>query len=311
MPGLDRQLGEAVSAKAERRQLTVLFCDVVGSTALSAQLDPEDLRQILHTFQLHCSDAIRRFDGHIARYMGDGVLAYFGFPTAHEDDAERAVRAAFQMIESISAVSFLPAPSLQLRVGIATGVVVVGDLIGEGPSREFELIGEAPNQAAWLQQTAKPNQILVSPNTRRLLGRIFEFADLGERPAKGTGEPTRIWSVLRPSAVPSRFEARQSSPLTPFVGRDQELAVLRARFEMAKHGEGQVVTISGEPGIGKSRLILALRPQLAGERCRTLLFQCSSYHANSPWYPVIRHLEDNLRIGYGASPSLKLQKLKR
>jgi class 3 adenylate cyclase/predicted ATPase len=309
MPGLDRQLTKAVSAKAERRHLTVLFCDIVGSTALSAQLDPEDLRQILHTFQVSCSDAIRRYDGHIARYMGDGVLAYFGFPTAHEDDAERAVRAAFQMIESISAVSFPRAPSLQLRVGIATGVVVVGDLIGEGPNREFELIGEAPNLAAWLQKGAKPNQILVSPNTRRLLGRVFEFEDLGERSAKGTGEPTRIWSVLRPSAVPSRFEARQPSQLTPFVGRDLELALLRAHFEKAKHGFRQIVTISGEPGIGKSRLIVAFRQQLAGESCRTLLFQCSSYHANSPWYPVIRHLEDALGIGYDASPSLKLQKL--
>src|SRR3954469_7241273 len=174
MSGVDQRPADAAGAKAERRHLTVLFCDIVGSTALSAQLDPEDLRQILHAFQHQCAAAIRRYDGHIARYMGDGVLAYFGFPVAHEDDAERAVHAAFQMIETISALSFPRTPSIQVRIGIATGLVVVGELIGEGPSREFTLVGEAPNLAAWLQHIAQPDQIVVSPHTWRLLARVFE-----------------------------------------------------------------------------------------------------------------------------------------
>src|SRR5215471_10780173 len=309
-----RRLVEAESpartanARAERRHLTVLLCDLVGSTALSARLDPEDLRRILHEFQRSCCDVIRRYEGHIARFMGDGVLAYFGFPTAHEDDAERAVHAALQ-IERISTIPVPRAPALKVRIGIATGLVVVGDLIGDGPSREFALVGEAPNLAAWLQSNARPNQILVSPNTQRLLGRLFEFEDLGERPLKGTDEPMRIWSVVRPTALPTRFEAYRSGHLTTFVGRDLELAMLKSRFEKAKRGEGQMVTISGEPGIGKSRLIIAFRQLIAGEPGRTLMFQCSSYHQSSPWYPIIRHFEDILEIRQGDPPDLKLQKL--
>jgi predicted ATPase/class 3 adenylate cyclase len=300
---------ETIGATAERRHLTVLFCDIVGSTALSTRLDPEDLRRILLAFQAACNDAIQRYDGHIARYMGDGILAYFGFPHAHEDDAERCVHAAIQMVESISALKLPGATPLEVRIGIATGLVVVGDLIGEGPSREFALIGEAPNLAAWLQHHAKPNQILVSPHTRRLLARLFEFDDLGEQMVKGHDAPVHIWSVLRPSTVRSRFEARQSSRLTPFVGRDLELAVLRAHYDDAKRSASQVVSISGEPGIGKSRLIMTFRQQLAGENCRALLFQCSSYHTNSPWYPVIRHLEDAMGVGYGAPAALRLERL--
>ena len=309
MPSLRRPPAESVGIKAERRNLTVLFCDIVGSSALSVRLDPEDLREILRAFQTSCGDAISRYEGHIARYMGDGVLAYFGFPTAHEDDAERAVNAALQMVASVPALTIPNAPPLALRIGIATGLVVVGDLIGEGPSREFALIGEAPNLAAFLQQSAKPNQILVSPQTRRLLGRTFEFADLGEHPVKGHEQPVRIWSVLGSSAVQSRFDAHQSSQLTPFVGRELELASLLEHFDNAKLGEEQLVAISGEPGIGKSRLITAFRDRLAGENVRTLLFQCSSYHTSSPWFPVIRHLEDATGTGHGAEPSLKLQRL--
>jgi len=308
MPRLNQPPTEPVGSKAERRHLTVLFCDIVGSTALSTELDPEDLRQVLLTYRDHCSDAIRRYDGHVARFMGDGVLAYFGFPTAHEDDAERAVHAALQ-IERISTIPVPRAPPLRVRIGIATGLVVVGDLIGDGPSREFALVGEAPNLAAWLQSNARPNQILVSPNTQRLLGRLFEFEDLGERPLKGTDELVRMWSVVRPTALPTRFEAYRSQHLTTFVGRDLELAMLKSRFEKAKRGEGQVVTISGEPGIGKSRLIIAFRQLIAGEPGRTLMFQCSSYHQSSPWYPIIRHFEDTLEINQGDSPELKLQKL--
>jgi class 3 adenylate cyclase len=309
MPDLKRPPVEAVGIKAERRNLTVLFCDIVGSSALSARLDPEDLREILLAFQASCGDAISRYDGHIARYMGDGVLAYFGFPIAHEDDTERAVNAALQMVASIPKLTFPNTRPLALRIGIATGLVVVGDLIGEGSSREFALIGEAPNLAAFLQQSAKPNQILVSPQTRRLLGRIFEFADQGEHPVKGHEQPVRIWSVLGSSAVQSRFDARQISQLTPFVGRERELENLLKHFDSAKRGEGQLVAISGEPGIGKSRLIAAFRSRLVGENIQSLLLQCSSYHTSSPWYPVIRHLEDATGIGHGMVPSLKLEKL--
>jgi len=296
-------------SKAERRNLTVLFCDIVGSSALSTQFDPEDLREILLAFQAACGEAVRRYDGHVARYMGDGILAYFGFPTAHEDDAERAVNAALQMTETIPALTFHGAPPLKVRIGIATGLVVVGDLIGEGPSREFALIGEAPNLAASLQQNAQPNQILVSPSTRRLLAKQFEFADLGENHVKGHDHPIQMWQVLRPAAVPSRFEARQSSRLTPFVGRDRELAALQALFEKATLGRGQTVTICGEAGIGKSRLVTALRSSLGEQNFRTLLFQCSSYHTTSPWYPIIRHLEDATGITYDALPALKLEKI--
>src|SRR5262245_18825453 len=309
MPNLQRPPAEALGIKAERRNLTVLFCDIVGSSALSAKLDPEDLREILLAFQASCGDAISRYDGHIARYMGDGVLAYFGFPTAHEDDTERAVNAALQMVASIPGLRFPSTPPLALRIGIATGLVVVGDLIGEDASREFALIGEAPNLAAFLQQSAKPNQILVSPQTRRLLGRSFEFADQGEHPVKGHEQPVRIWSGLGSSAVRSRFDARRSSQLTPLVGREGELEKLLKHFDNAKRGEGQLVAISGEPGIGKSRLITAFRSRLDRESYGFLLLQCSSYHTSSPWYPVVRYLEDATGIGHGTASSLKLEKL--
>jgi class 3 adenylate cyclase/predicted ATPase len=303
------QLVEAGGIKAERRHLTVLFCDMVGSSALSARLDPEDLRHILRAFQNGCGDAIRNFDGHIARYMGDGILAYFGFPAAHEDDAERAVQAGLQMIKAVSALSFPGAPPIAVRIGIATGLVVVGDLIGEGPNQEFALIGEAPNLAARLQQFAKANQILVAPHTRRLLGRLFDLADLGDHYFAGFDSPVRVWSVLRRSSVTSRFEARQSSHLTPLVGREQELALLEEQYTKIKRGSGQLVTISGEPGIGKSRLVLALRDRLSGKMHCPPSFQCSSYHTSSAWYPIVRYLADAAGIDFDTPPLLRLEKL--
>jgi len=209
VPSLEQPLAEASGIKPERRNITVLFCDMVGSSALSARLDPEDLREILRAFQTCCENAVHSFDGYIARYMGDGILAYFGFPAAHEDDAERAVQAAFEAVKAVSGLSFPEAKSIQIRIGIATGLVVVGDLIGQGLSREFALVGEAPNLAARLQQIAKPNQILVAPSTRRLVGGLFEFADLGGQEIKGHSGPVHVWSALRSSGV-SRFEARQS-----------------------------------------------------------------------------------------------------
>ena len=287
------------ASKLERRHLTVVFCDLVGSTALSTQLDPEDLRDILHEFQNRCAQAIRRYEGHIARFSGDGVLAYFGFPTAHEDDAERAVRSALQMIELVCAFASQVGQKLAVRIGIATGLVVVGDLIGEGANRELVLVGEAPNLAARLQALAGPNQLLVAPATRRLLGGLFDLADLGEHRIKGFEQQVRVWRVVGPATVASRFEARQSAHLTPLVGRDTELNLLHEQYLRAKRGHGCVTVISGDPGIGKSRLTIALRQRLADEDYQLIALQCSSYHTTSAWYPVIHLLERAAGIALG------------
>jgi class 3 adenylate cyclase/predicted ATPase/ABC-type lipoprotein export system ATPase subunit len=304
----ERSPSASRAIKAERRNLTVVFCDMVGSTGLSSRLDPEDLRDIMRAFQRSCENAIFGFDGRIGRYMGDGILAYFGFPAAHEDSAERAVQAALEGIRLVSELSFEGVPRIEMRVGIATGLVVVGDLIGEGPSREFALIGDAPNLAARLQQLAKPNQILVAPATRRLLGDLFEFEDLGDQDVKGFLEPIAISGVLRRSKA-SRFEARRSGRIVPLIGREAELAVLSDAFDKAKTGQGQLVAVSGEPGIGKSRLVNTFRHQMPPGSCRVFLFQCSSYHLSSPWYPVIRHVDDVLGSGYEARGSNKLERL--
>ena len=299
----------AGAQNAERRHLTVLFCDLVGSTSLSAQLDPEELRKILFAFQRCCGDAIRRYEGHIARLMGDGVLAYFGFPSAHEDDAERAVKAALEIVQSVPALVIPIGGKLEVRIGIASGLVVVGDLIGEGPSREFALVGDAPNLASRLQALAEPSQILVAPRTRLLLGGLFEVADLGDHSLKGFERPVRVWRVVAPGSLASRFEARTSLHLTPLIGRQTEVRLLHKQFSKAKHGKGQVVLISGEPGIGKSRLILALQHRLAGEGCGFLQFQCSSYHTSSSLHPVIHYLEHAADIARVASPVVRLSKL--
>lgn len=300
---------EIAGARAERRNLTVLFADIVDSSALSVRLDPEDLREVVRAFHAICVDAVSRYEGHVAQYLGDGVLAYFGFPTAHEDDAERAVNAALQMISTVRAHSFPHGSPLELRVGIASGVVVVGDLIGEGARKDFALFGEAPNLAACLQGCAKPNQIVLAPQTLRLLGQAFELIDLGEHTVKGHERPVRLWSVLHPSAVQSRFDARQGPLLTPFVGREVELSRLKAHFDEAKRGQSQLVAISGEPGIGKSRLIREFCKRSAGESFHTLQFQCASYCTSSPWHPIIRHLENAAGIGHETAPAPKLKKL--
>jgi class 3 adenylate cyclase/predicted ATPase/DNA polymerase III delta prime subunit len=302
-------LGDVAAGRAERRNLTILFADIVGSSALATRLDPEDLREIIRAVQAALRTAIGRYDGHVARYLGDGMLAYFGFPTAHEDDAERAANAAFEMIESVSALSFPDASPLQLHIGIATGIVLVGDLVGDGANRQFELLGDAVNLAAWLQQHAEPNQILVAPVTRRLIGGLFEVADLGERAVKGHDRPVRVWRVLRPSTVRSRFDARRLPQLTWFFGRDRELATLTDEFRRVQRGEERLVLLSGEPGIGKSRLIVALCERLAGEPLRTFLFQCSSYYTSSPWHPIIRHLEEAAGVARESPASLKLHRL--
>jgi class 3 adenylate cyclase/predicted ATPase len=293
---------------AERRQLTVMFCDLVGSTALSARLDPEDLREVIAAYHRTVANIVRSFDGFVAKYMGDGVLVYFGYPRAHEDDAERAVRAGLGVIDAIGRLDVKSA-KLQARVGIATGLVVVGDLIGEGSAQEQSVVGETPNLAARLQALAEPNAVVIAPSTRRLLGDLFEYRDLGAVEVKGIAMPVPAWQVLRPSAVESRFEALRGSALTPLVGRYEEIELLLRRWERANGGDGQVVLISGEPGIGKSRIAAALAERLQDKRHIRLRYFCSPYYQDSALYPFIDQLSRAAGFTPDDSPTVRLEKL--
>ena len=297
------------TASAERRQLTVMFCDLVGSTALSARLDPEDMREIIGAYNRCCAEQIAKTGGFVAKYMGDGVLAYFGYPQAHEDDAERALHAALSVTEAVPKLRTSRNPVLQVRVGIATGLVVVGDLIGEGASQEQGVVGETPNLAARLQTLAEPGQVVISQSTRRLTGGMFEYRDLGRVPLKGLAEPTQAWQVLAASAVQSRFEAQHETSLTPLVGRDEELELLQRRWRQAAGGEGRVVLLSGEPGIGKSRLTVALQERLQGEPHTRLQYFFSPHHTGSAFYPVIAQLERAAEFERHDTWEIKLHKL--
>ena len=225
--------------RAERRQVTVMFCDLVGSTALATSMDPEDLREVISAYQKCAAETVRRFDGYVAKFLGDGILVYFGYPEAHEDDAERAVRAGLELISAVAKLK--THASLQTRVGIATGLVVVGDLIGSGEAQERGIVGETPNLAARLQGLAEPNGVVIAEGTRRLLGSLFEFQDVGPQELKGIAGSVRAWSVLRPRSVESRFEALHEGRLTTLVGREEECELLLRRWAKAKTGEGQVV----------------------------------------------------------------------
>ena len=292
---------------AERRQVTVVFSDLVGSTALSARMDPEDLREVISAYQKCVAETVQRFGGFVAKYMGDGVLIYFGYPQAHEDDAERAVRAG---LELIAAVSALKAPvSLQTRVGIATGLVVVGDLIGSGEAQERGIVGETPNLAARLQGIAKPNTVVIAEDTRRLLGSLFELQDLEAKELKGIAEPARAYAALRPSVVESRFEALHGAALTALVGREEEFELLLRRWSKARSGEGQVVLLSGEAGIGKSRLTAALLERLADEPHTRLRYFCSPQHTDSALYPIISQMERAAGLAHDDTTQTKLDKL--
>jgi class 3 adenylate cyclase/tetratricopeptide (TPR) repeat protein len=291
---------------AERRQVTVMFSDLVGSTALSARMDPEDLREVISAYQKCVAESVRRFGGFVAKYMGDGVLVYFGYPEAHEDDAERAVRAG---LELNAAVGTLKAPaSLQARVGIATGLVVVGDLIGSGEAQERGIVGETPNLAARLQGTAEPNTVVIAEATRKLIGNLFELEDLGTKDLKGIGGPVQAWVALRPAAV-SRFEALHASGLTALVGREEETEVLLRRWSRAKLGEGQVILLSGEAGIGKSRLTTALVECLASEPHTHLRYFCSPQHTDSAFYPIISQIARAAGLTHEDSAKERLDKL--
>jgi class 3 adenylate cyclase/predicted ATPase len=293
---------------AERRQLTVMFTDLVGSTALSTKLDPEDMRLVIGAYHKCVAETVARFDGFVAKYMGDGVLIYFGYPHAHEDDAERAVRAGLALIEAVGKLRVQE--PLQVRIGVATGLVVVGDLVGSGEAQERGVVGETPNLAARLQGIAAPNTVVIAEGTRRLLGDLFELEDLGPVALKGIAGPTRAWAALRPSSMESRFEAaRADVPLTPLVGREEETALLLRRWHEAEEREGQVVLVGGEPGIGKSRLTRALRERLEQASYTMLRYQCSPYHLNSALYPIIDQFERAAGFARNDTPEQKLDKL--
>jgi class 3 adenylate cyclase/tetratricopeptide (TPR) repeat protein len=275
---------------AERRQLTVMFCDLVGSTALSTKLDPEDLRGIIAAYHRCCTELIERNGGFVARYIGDGALAYFGYPQAHEHDAERAVRAGLAVVEAVPKLATHARSPLQVRVGIATGLVVVGDLIGAGVAQEHAVVGETPNLAARLQALAEPGAVVIASSTRQLIGGLFEYRDLGAVVLKGFAEDVPAWQVLGAGTVESRFEALRAIT-TPLIGRDEEIDLLMRRWEQAKRGEGCVVLISGEPGIGKSRIAETVVWRISAEPHTRLRYFCSPHHQDSALYPSIAQLE--------------------
>ena len=299
LPGVAQLHGQSSNApkaaEAERRQLTVMFCDLVGSTALSTQLDPEDLRDVITSFQDNCRAAIQRYGGFIARYMGDGMLVYFGYPQAHENDAERATRAGLDIVGSMaslnSEVGKAQGVVLAVRVGVATGPVVVGDLIDEGAAEEAAVVGETPNLAARLQGVAQPNQVVIGPATHHIVGDLFTFDDLGAHELKGIAEPTQAWRVNGAVDIEGRHETKRRAGSSPLVGRQEELGLLLRAWEGTREGRGQVVLIQGEAGVGKSRLLEALREPLIDEDYTWVSIRCSPYYASTPLYPVIEHFK--------------------
>jgi class 3 adenylate cyclase/predicted ATPase len=314
---------DAPRVEAERRQLTVMFCDLVGSTALSAQLDPEELREVVRAYQETCTEVIRRYDGHIAQHLGDGLLVYFGYPAAHEDDAQRAVRAGLEIVAAIRGrgsgvggqegqrpLSARLLHPLQVRIGIHTGLVVIGE-IGSSEKREMLALGETPNLAARIQGQANPDEVVISAATYRLVEGLFTCEDRGQPELKGISTPLRLYRVVKESDAQSRFEVVVRKGLTPLIGRDHEFGLLHERWAQAKTGEGQVVLLSGEPGIGKSRLLQELKEQLGQEEAIRIEFRCSPYHQNSALYPVTEHLQRVLGIEREDSTQIKLGKLEQ
>lgn len=305
-----KKTGE-LQAEPELRQLTVLFCDLVNSTSLAAKLNPEDVREILLNYQNACSKVISHYDGFVAKFMGDGVYSYFGYPVAHEDDAERAINAGLEIVESIKAISprFGDLPKLEVRVGIATGSVAVGDLIGDSTSERANVTGEAPNLAARLQAIAEPNTIVIGETTHSLAGGMFETAGLGKQILKGFPEPMAAWIVYSLRVSESRFQALRGRHLTKLVAREEEIEIVLRRWRRAREGEGQVVLISGEPGIGKSRLVQAIQEEIINESHIRLSYQGSPYHINSILHPVIQQIERDAGLVASDSPVETLDKL--
>ena len=296
-------------AAAERRQLTIMFCDMVGSSALSTRLDPEQQGDVIAAFHTYCANEIRLLGGMVAQYLGDGVLAYFGYPTAHENDAERAILAGFAILKSVPTLKAPGDVALQARIAIGSGVVVVGDLIGQSVTQENAAIGDTTNLVARLQAIAEPNSIVISPVTHRLVGALFDYRDLGRHTFNGFSKPVHVRQVLGVSKVESRFEARHPSGTSPLLGRKDELDLLLRRWDEAKRGEGRVVLLTGEPGIGKSRIARALRDRLNSDPHTPLSYFCAPHHQGSALYPFIAQLTRAAAIERDDSAEGKLDKL--
>lgn len=311
---VSKSVGSAARASArtgsegERRQLTVMFCDLVGSTALAERLDPEELRDLMQAYRKVCSEVVARYDGHVAQYLGDGLMIYFGWPRAHEDDAERGVRSALEMVKAVKGVT--ATQSLAVRIGVSTGAVVVGEATQLDNADARLAVGETPNLAARLQGLAAADEIIVGPSTHHLVSAVFEYRDLGYHLLKGVAEPVRAWRVIAAAEVEGRFEAkRETSSLTPLVGREEEIQLLLHRWEQAKSGEGQVVLMCGEAGVGKSRILQVLREHIAREAYTRLRFQCSPFHSNSAFHPIIEQFERAAGFSRDDSPDDKLDKM--
>lgn len=298
---------------AERRQLTVMFCDLVGSTTLSERLDPEDMRNVLRAYQETCAEAVGRFDGHVAKYIGDGLLVYFGYPQAHEDDPQRAVRAGLGVIEGVAALNPRLGTEhgieLGVRVGIHTGLVVAGEMGGGATREQYAIVGETPNIASRLEGLAEPGTMVISDATHRLVDGFFDCEELGQKSLKGVSEPVRVFQVRRENPSLSRFETTDARGLTPLVGREEEIALLMKRWEQARDGEGQVVLLSGEAGVGKSRILRGFRERLEDESYSRVLYYGSTFHQNSAFYPVIDQIERAMRFAREDTANDKLHKL--
>jgi class 3 adenylate cyclase/predicted ATPase len=306
---LNVQPVSASPLQAERRQLTILFCDLVGSTALSKQIDPEQLREVMRDYQITCTGVISRYDGHVAQYLGDGLMVYFGWPRAHEDDAERAVRAGLEIVDAVNGMQ--GPEKMQVRIGIATGPVVVGETGAGDASVPKMAVGETPNIAARVQAMAQPDEVVIASSTLRLIGSTFVMEDLGECTLKGVLEPVHLSRVRAVARAEGRFSTTREVHLTPFIGREDEIALLESRWTRACQGQGQVVLIGGEPGIGKSRIIQEVRLAISAHSHAERMFQCSPYHTSSAFHPLIVQLEQLAAVDREDSPDCRLDKLER
>ncbi|MHC2427103.1 class 3 adenylate cyclase/energy-coupling factor transporter ATP-binding protein EcfA2 [Bradyrhizobium elkanii] len=309
-----RSVAEGAAVSAERRQLTVMFCDMVGSTLLSEQFDPEDVRDMIASFREKCVSVVKRYEGFAARYVGDGILVYFGYPNAHEDDAERSVRAALEIVRTLSSARTSDARDVasrgpSVRIGIATGLVVVGDLVGQDTEEHDSAVGETPNLAARLQALAPPDGVVIASSTQSLLKGKFDYQDFGFHALKGISAKAQAWLVVRPCRAETRFAAAMGSRLTPLVNRTEEVALLLTRWQQAKAREGQVVLLTGEPGIGKSRIVQELRERIAGDQHGQVSFQCSPYYSSTAFHPFIEHLKFALGLDGENASALWLTKL--
>ena len=306
--------GPQAPPEAERRQLTVLFCDLNDSTALARRLDPEEFREVVRAYQATCTEVIQHFDGHVAQYLGDGLLVYYGYPQAHEDDAQRAIRTGLGILQALETLNIRlereHAVQLAARIGIHTGLVVVGEMGGAG-RRERLALGETPNIAAKIQALTVPDTVAISAVTYRLTQGYFVCQELGQRTFREGAMPVHMYRVLAEGQAQSRWEVAVTAGLTPLVGRQEEIGLLRQRWEQSQEGLGQVVLLRGEAGLGKSRLVEALRAQVEGEDHRWIAFRCSPYHTHSAFYAVIEALPGFLQWRHDDTPTEKLAKLER